>query len=239
MTDLLSERCGDLLTGNYDCPDRIVLNAYYQMGHAPGGFRVWWRRWHSDGDEQLDNAHLMRLAGRFARRLRASAQAHGIPVIDCKAGERKRRIAEEYLTEHPAVRVGVFLILVSRSPALVWKVDWSAKGVIHHLEKTRQFVNHYSFHIIDPTWGHVTIKISGHPPFGALRKLRGKQLVLKPGRTRRYHVPSSPHEPSPRCSPSATRSSRHSPPGSAHHDEVAHPRPGPPSTATTKPSAAA
>jgi len=25
--------------------------------------------------------------------------------------------------------------------------------VIHHLEKTRQFVNHYSFHIIDPTWG--------------------------------------------------------------------------------------
>ena len=38
MTDLLSERCGDLLTGSYDCPDRIVLNAYYQMGHAPGGF---------------------------------------------------------------------------------------------------------------------------------------------------------------------------------------------------------
>ena len=37
MTDLLSERCGDLLTGSYDCPDRIVLNAYYQMGHAPGG----------------------------------------------------------------------------------------------------------------------------------------------------------------------------------------------------------
>ena len=35
MTDLLSERCGDLLTGSYDCPDRIVLNAYYSMGHAP------------------------------------------------------------------------------------------------------------------------------------------------------------------------------------------------------------
>ena len=142
MTDLLTERCGDLLTGSYDCPDRIVVNAYYQMGHALGGFRVWWRRWHADGDERLDNAHLMRLAGRFARRLRASAQAHGIPVIDCKAGERKHRIAEEYLAEHPEVRAGVFLILVARSPALVWKVDRSAKGVIHHLEKSRQFVNH-------------------------------------------------------------------------------------------------
>ena len=95
MTDLFSERCGDLLTGSYDCVDRIVLNAYFSLGHSPGGFRTWWRRWHSDGDQRLDNAHLMRLAGRFARRVRASAQAHGIAVIDCKAGERKHQIAEE------------------------------------------------------------------------------------------------------------------------------------------------
>jgi hypothetical protein len=183
MTDLFSERCGDLLTGSYDCPDRIVLNAYYSMGHAPGGFRVWWRRWHDDSDAQLDNAHLMRLAGRFARRVRASAQAHGIPVIDCKAGERKHRIAEEYLAEHPEVRVGVFLILVNRSPATVWKVDRSAAGVIHHLEKTRQFVNHYSFHIIDPTWGHVAIKISGHPPFGAQVMLNGHEYVAAAARS--------------------------------------------------------
>ena len=121
MTDLFSERCGDLLTGSYDCVDRIVLNAYFRMGHAPGGFRAWWRRWHEDSDEQLDNAHLMRLAGRFARRVRASAQAHGIPVIHCKATDRKHQIAEAYLAEHQ-VRTGVFLILVARAPALVWKV---------------------------------------------------------------------------------------------------------------------
>jgi hypothetical protein len=23
--------------------------------------------------------------------------------------------------------------------------------------------NHYSFHILNPDWGHLTIKISGHP----------------------------------------------------------------------------
>ncbi|MBV9319399.1 MAG: hypothetical protein JO106_05730 [Mycobacterium sp.] len=103
-------------------------------------------------------------------------------MIDCRAGERKHRIAEEYLAEHPEVRVGVFLILVSRSPALVWKVERSAKGVIHHLEKTRQFVNHYSFHIKDPTWGHVTIKISGHPPFGAQVMLNGHEYVAAAAR---------------------------------------------------------
>jgi hypothetical protein len=176
MTDLFSERCGDLLTGSYDCVDRIVLNAYFSLGHSPGGFRVWWRRLHTDGDERLDNAHLMRLAGRFARRVRASAQAHGIPVIDCGAGERKHQIAEDYLAEH-RVGTGVFLILVARAAAMVWKVSRSKAGVICNLEKRREFVNHYSFHIMDPSWGHVTIKISGHPPFGAQVILNGHEYV--------------------------------------------------------------
>lgn len=83
----------------------------------------------------------MRLAGRFARRVRASAQAHGIPVIDCKADERKHRIAEDYLAEH-TVGAGVFLILVARAPATVWKVSRSAAGVIRNLEKEEEFVNH-------------------------------------------------------------------------------------------------
>jgi hypothetical protein len=31
--------------------------------------------WHDNSDEQLDDAHLMRLAGRFSRRVRAFGQA--------------------------------------------------------------------------------------------------------------------------------------------------------------------
>src|SRR5215210_5104163 len=96
MADLFSERCGDLLTGSYDCVDRVVLNAYFSLGHNPGGFRVWWRRLHG-GDDTLDNAHLMRMAGRFARRVRAFAAQNGVPVVDCKAGERKHLVAEDYL----------------------------------------------------------------------------------------------------------------------------------------------
>jgi len=127
MADEFSERYGDLLTGSYDCVDRIVLNAYYPLGHNPGGFRVWWRHRHQDSDEQLDNAHLIRLAGRFARRVQAWAGDHGVPVIDCKAGERKHQIAEEYLGEH-TVGVGVFMILVARAPAIVWKVNRTRSG---------------------------------------------------------------------------------------------------------------
>jgi hypothetical protein len=56
-----------------------VLNAYFRMGHDPGGFRVWWRAL-TESDETLENAYLMRLAGRFSRRTRGYAKAHGIPV---------------------------------------------------------------------------------------------------------------------------------------------------------------
>src|SRR5207249_8965561 len=39
------------------------------------------------------------------------------------------------------------------------------------------YVNHYSFHILDPDWGHLTIKISGHPPFPARVILNGHEYV--------------------------------------------------------------
>ena len=156
--------------------DRIVLNAYFSLGHNPGGFRVWWRRLHGDSEEQLDNTHLMRMAGRFARRVWVWVNAHQVLVIDCKRGERKHQLAEEYLASH-SVGPGVFLILVARVSAAVWEVTRSSSGVIVNLAKKRAFVNHYSFHIMDPEWGHVTIKMSGHPPFSAQVILNGHEYV--------------------------------------------------------------
>jgi hypothetical protein len=37
MADDFSLRYGDLLTGSYDCVDRIVLNAFFPLGQNPGG----------------------------------------------------------------------------------------------------------------------------------------------------------------------------------------------------------
>ena len=134
MSDDLCDRYQNLLDGSYDCVDRIVLNAYFSIGHSPGGFRVWWRGWHGESDEDLDKTHLMSMAGRFLRPVRAWPTSRGVPVIDCKAGERKDLIAEEYLAER-AVGPGVFMVLVARAPATVWEVTRSARGVIVNLEK--------------------------------------------------------------------------------------------------------
>jgi hypothetical protein len=172
MADGLSHIYKDLLNGSYDCVDRIVLNGYYRLGHDPAGFRIWWRRL-TGSDETLDNNHLMRLAGRFSRRVRGYAKAHGIPVIDCGAGERKHDIAEQHL-KTTKVKQGLFLILVGRAQARVWDV-----GKNYHIEpkKPMPYVNHYSFHMLDPDWGHITIKVSGHPPFPAQVMLNGHEYV--------------------------------------------------------------
>lgn len=175
MIDKLSSRYQDFLDGSYECIDRIVLNAYFQFGQRPAGFRTWWRQLEGS-DEKLDKAHLMRMAGRLARRLRAHAKAHQIPVVDCAPEERKHTLAEQYLPRDPSF-TGIFVILVGRAPAPVWDVQRSKNGKIVNLERKIQYVNHYYFHILDPDWGHVTVRMSGHPPFGAQVILNGHEYV--------------------------------------------------------------
>ena len=119
-TDPLSLAYADLLIGQYDCVDRIILNAYFPLACSPGGFRTWWRSLHGN-DDSLDNTHLMRMAGRFSRRVRGWAQKENIPVIDCAVGERKHDLAESHLPADPK-RTGIFLVLVNRAPAPVWDV---------------------------------------------------------------------------------------------------------------------
>jgi hypothetical protein len=164
----------DLLTGQYDCVDRIILNAYFLFACSPGGFRWWWRNL-TGSDDTLDNTHLIRMAGRFSRCVRGWAKKETIPVIECTAGARKHDIAEEYLPTDPQ-RTGIFLILVNRAPASIWDVRRFGKGGID-LRRKQAYVNHYTFHIWDGEWGHVAIRMCGHPPFPAMIMLNGHEYV--------------------------------------------------------------
>ena len=67
--------------------------------------------------------------------------------------------------------------MVARAPAPVWEVKQGVNGKIAKLLKKRAFVNHYSLHVRDPQWGHLTIKMSSHPPFGAHVILNGHEYV--------------------------------------------------------------
>ena len=177
--DNFSGHYDDIIDEKYDCVDRIVLNAFFIQGHIPGGFRTWWRKLHGS-DDNLTNTHIMRMAGRFSRRLRGYAKAHDIPIIDCKRKERKDAIAKEYIPDDPNF-TGLFLVLVNRAPGVVWHVQRGEHGGITHIvrKKPLPYVNHYSFHIIDPQWGHIIIRMSGHPPFPAQVILNGHEYVAR------------------------------------------------------------
>jgi hypothetical protein len=177
MADQLSALYSDLLDGSYDCVDRVVVNAYFGMGQTGGGLRVWWRALYGS-DDNLDDNHLMRMAGRFSRRLRAWAKENKVPVTYCSPGEDKHRMAEQHLATHET-KPGLFMILVSKAPALVWEAQMTGTGKLGQLvpKQPWPYVNHYSFHILDPDWGHLTIKMSGHPPFGAQVMLNGHEYV--------------------------------------------------------------
>src|SRR6266446_2519868 len=109
MTDGLSTLYQDLLGGSYDCVDRIVMNAYFRMGHDPGGFRVWWRAL-TGSDETLENAYLMRLAGRFSRSPSRLCQSprHSRDRLSGRAAQAKTRVTQ-----------GLILVLVGRAQAPV------------------------------------------------------------------------------------------------------------------------
>lgn len=167
---------GELLEDSYDCVDRVVLRAYLQIGQAPAGFRTFWRRW-KGSDEGLDNTRLMRVAGRFSRRVRAWAEREGVAVVYSQAGERNEDIAGQHVPE-PGFE-GVFLIIVGRAPGNVWEVEHTSDGRIRNIKRKepRSWVNHYAFHIMDREWGHVIIRFCPHPPFNALVILNGHEWV--------------------------------------------------------------
>ena len=56
--------------------------------------------------------------------------------------------------------------------------------MITRIEKKTEYVSHFTFHIVDPDWGHMTIKMSGHPPWGAQMILNGHEYVAVGGRGR-------------------------------------------------------
>jgi hypothetical protein len=58
------------------------------MGQTGGGFRTWWRALYGS-DDKLNDTHLMRMAGRFSRRLRAWAKENKVPAK--LAAEKDRR----------------------------------------------------------------------------------------------------------------------------------------------------
>ena len=174
--DSLTQHYSFLLEGNYDCIDRIVLNAYIPMLLVPGGVRNWYRLMEGS-DQDISDASMMRYAGRFSRRVQGFCKKRGIPFVHFRPGERKHEEAEK-LKPNDKSFIGIFAVFVSRAPSLLWEVKKFDNGSIDIRRKNKtSLVNHYFFHIMDKDWGHITIRMCAHPPFSCNVILNGHEWV--------------------------------------------------------------
>lgn len=74
--------------------------------------------------------------------------------------------------------VGLFAVLVSRAPSLLWDVKRFSNGSIDiRRKKGTSLVSHYYFHIMDKDWGHIIIRMCAHPPFSCNVILNGHEWV--------------------------------------------------------------
>jgi len=176
--DDFSTYLGDLLSGIYDCVDRISLRGYYPMGQTSGGLLTWWNQLHPG--LPLTAEGLRKMAGDFGRRVNAYAHKQGIPIHYCELGDKTKHARAEKLRPSDPNFQGVFLILIAKAPALVWQAKNNRHGkLVLRRPKSWPLVYHYHFHILDKEWGHLTIKMSGHPPFGLQISLNGHEWVQR------------------------------------------------------------
>src|SRR5215472_3780106 len=176
--DEFSTYIADLLNGTYDCVDRISLRGYFPMGQTSGGLLTWWNQL-CPGVE-LTQERLRSLAGDFGRRVNAYARQHRIPLRYCEIGDKTKHAQAEKLRPLAPHFHGVFAILVAKAPALVWQARKNRQGkVVLRRPPSWPLVYHYHFHILDQEWGHITIKMSGHPPFGLQISLNGHEWVQR------------------------------------------------------------
>jgi hypothetical protein len=175
--DDFSNYVAEMLDGSYDCVDRVVLNGYFPYGQQGGGMRNWWRLLQGS-DEGLSDESLQKMAGDFSRRLRGYAEKHHIPIVRCAdTGQKPFELAKQHRPSDPQFQ-GLYLVLITKAPALVWQVKTCSTGAPHLERRTPwPYVQHYHFHIQDREWGHVMIRMSGYPPFGIHLTVNGHEWV--------------------------------------------------------------
>jgi hypothetical protein len=176
--DEFSTYIADLLNGTYDCVDRISLRGYFPMGQTSGGLLTWWNQLYPG--RPLTQQRLRTMSGDFGRRVEAYARKHQIPLHHFPIGDKTKHAQAQKLRPADPHFQGLFAIFVAKAPALVWQAKNNRAGkVVLRRPQSWPLVYHYHFHVLDKEWGHLTIKMSGHPPFGLQISLNGHEWVQR------------------------------------------------------------
>src|SRR6266545_1755382 len=176
-SDDLSTYVSDLLSGTYDCVDRITVRGYYPLGQTSGGLLTWWNQLFPN--TALTEERLRKLAGDFGRRVNGYARKHKIALRYCATGEKdKHAQAVKLRPVDPKFPRRVCHIGGQSAGAGVASEKQSGRqsGCAPAQELAAGLSLPFS-HCRPTVGGHVTIRMSGHPPFGLQISLNGHEWV--------------------------------------------------------------
>ncbi len=165
----------DVVEGTPECTDRISLRGYFPLGPTSGGLLTW--RNTLFPQTPLTEEGLRKQAGDFGRRVNAYASKHKVALRYFGVGEKNKHAEAQRFP--PRIRVPRGVAIFVRKHGAGGKRKTQEGKVVLRRPKSWALVNHYHFHIIDPEWGHVTMRMSGHPPLGVLISLNGHEWVKR------------------------------------------------------------
>jgi hypothetical protein len=170
------------------CVDRLYLNGYVPALQQGGGVVAFLQR--ACGLPIPSPAGLGQVTDAFKRRLRAWAEAEGVPWIEFQKGERKDERVERYRRRFRGT--GVVLVGVAQERAWGWTARKQQQGRRLHVAFARRavYVNHYYLYLIDQDWGPAFIKICGYAPYGLKLCLNGHEWLKR--QLARRQIPFTP-----------------------------------------------
>jgi hypothetical protein len=174
----VAEIIKDHVTLEVRCIDRLYLNAYVPRLQTSGGvidFLV--RACHQ---KIASPAIFGQITTAFKTQLRAWADAHRVPWVEFRKGERKDAVVQRYRDRFGKPH-GVVLIGVAQERASTWSATKQRHGRFVDFVYFRKSVcvGHYYVYVIDPEWGPAFIKICGYAPFAVKICLNGHEWAKR------------------------------------------------------------
>lgn len=180
----VAEIIKDHVTLEVRCLDRLYLNGYIPRLQTSGGVIDFLVR--ACKQKIASPAIFGQLTTAFKDALRAWADAHQIPWIEFRKGERKDTVVQRYRDRFTRSQ-GVVLVGVAQERASGWMGTKKRQGRFVDFVYTRRSVNvnHYYIYVIDPDWGPAFIKICGYAPYALKICLNGHEWAKRQLQRRR------------------------------------------------------
>ncbi len=180
----VAEIIKDHVTLEVRCLDRLYLNAFVPRLQSSGGVVDFLVR--ACGQKIASPALLGQITNAFKTALRAWADAHGVPWVEFRKGERKDTVAQRYRDRFTKPS-GVVLIGVAQERTRAWAATKVRRGPFIDFQYFRKSVcpNHYYVYLLDPEWGPAFIKICGYAPYAVKICLNGHEWAKRQLQRRR------------------------------------------------------